>query len=343
MKLNTAFPLFNEKTDWEYANKKLYRLRLTDGLPVFLPTQQKVERMLEKISDRDKYYGKMPPGYLDVIPVNVAYQAILAGCVPEEFPAVLAAVVAALNPEFNLLGIQTTTGSTTAGVILHGPIIDRLGANNGSNCLGAGNRVNACIGRAVRLALMNLGSAYPGEMDMSTMGQPGKYTFCFAESRIPSTIPPYHVRKGYNPVQDAVSLIGISGTIEIYEESANPKAVLDTIASSVKITSNISSTFDYMGSGELFILIPPEISQIFDEKGYRLAEIQQYLFERAAVPKKLFSQPVQSYITQSHVPIAKAPKDIHLIVTGGAGIKMTYLQTWTVNSTAVTYQVMTEG
>ena len=53
--------------------------------------------------------------------------------------------------------------------------------NWGINALGQGNRANATIGRASQLIIRNVGGGGPGEMDRSTLGGPGKYTFCFAE------------------------------------------------------------------------------------------------------------------------------------------------------------------
>jgi hypothetical protein len=336
MVLFEGFPLLEPDTPWETGNQLLYERKLTDGLPVVLPTEEKIDRMLEAIKDKEKNYGKMPPGYRDVTPANVAYQAVMAGCRPEEFPVVLSAVTAALQRQFNLLGIQTTTGTPTTAVMLHGPVVDRLGANSEANCLGPGNRVNACIGRAVRLALTNLGAAYPGVMDMATMGQPGKYTFCFGESAKASFIPPFHVRKGLTAGQSAVTLIGVSGTVEVYDVSSTVEATMETLVGSIRIASSISSNFAYMGSGELFILVPPEVVDLLNKNGWDLQRVQQFIYERGAVPKSLFSKEVQSRIAQPHVPIAKSPEHIFPIVTGGVGIKMTYLQTWPGGTDSVT-------
>src|SRR5690606_11261901 len=107
--------------------------------------------------------------------------AVMAGCRPECLPVVAAAVEALAAPEFNLVGIATTTGAAATAVIVNGPVAGRIGMNAGSNALGPGNRANTTIGRAVRLVLQNVGGARPGEIDMATIGQPAKYGFCFAE------------------------------------------------------------------------------------------------------------------------------------------------------------------
>jgi hypothetical protein len=341
MELFKDFILFNENDDWERGNLVLYEKGLTDGLPVVLPTIEKIEKMLQFIFDKTKRYGKMPPGYREVTPANVAFNAVMAGCNPEEFPIVLTAVVAALDPSFNLLGIQTTTGTPTTAIVVHGPIVKELGINHGANCLGPGNRVNACIGRAIRLSLTNLGVAYPGIMDMATMGQPGKYTFCFAESIQDSSIPFFHVRKGLQAEKSAVTIIGVSGTVEVYDMSSKPESILETLVGSIKIRGNISSTYQYMGSGELFFLIPPEIIELLVKEGWVLEKIQNYIFERAAIPANEFSKEIQRYITKDSISPAKSPEHIFPIVTGGIGIKMTYLQTWAGGTDANTLPILT--
>ena len=53
--------------------------------------------------------------------------------------------------------------------------------NSGVNALGQGNRANATIGRALQLVIRNVGGGRPGGVDRATLGNPGKYTFCFAE------------------------------------------------------------------------------------------------------------------------------------------------------------------
>ncbi|WP_413299826.1 hypothetical protein AA0X95_16910 [Bacillus sp. 1P10SD] len=336
MELLEDFILFDHQEDWENGNQVLYHNGLTDGLPVILPTRKKLEKMLETVSDKFKNYGLIPPLFREVTPTNVAYQAVLAGCQPEEFPVVLTAVAAALDPQFNLLGIQTTTGTTTTAVMVHGPITKRLGMNAGPNCLGPGNRVNACIGRAVQLTMTNLGGAKPGTTDMATIGQPGKYTFCFAESPNTSPIPFFHTRKGYKENQSAVTVLGVSGTVEIVEMSSRPEAILLTLAGSLQNAGNISADRKYLGSGELFILIPPEIMDALHKGGWNLDSIQQYVFQHAKVPLEKFSKETQEQILESAVPIAKTPKDIYPIVSGGIGRKMTYLQTWAGGTDAIT-------
>src|SRR4029453_13930284 len=98
-----------------------------------------------------------------------------------ELPVVLAAAKAILEPDFNLLGIATTTGTACVALCLDGPLAPKAHTHPGHNCPGPGNRANASIGRALQLCIRNIGGARAEVGDMASMGQPGKYTFCFAE------------------------------------------------------------------------------------------------------------------------------------------------------------------
>ena len=131
---------------------------------------------------RDEVVAQIAPGFGAASVERIAINAVLAGCDPEYLPVLIAATEAVASPEFNLQGIQATTNSVAVWVIVNGPVAGKLGVNGAFNCLGQGTWANATIGRALRLVLQNIGGALPGEMDRSTHGQPGKYTFCCAEN-----------------------------------------------------------------------------------------------------------------------------------------------------------------
>ena len=109
---------------------------------------------------------------------------------------VLAALEALADPVFNLQAVQTTTHPCSPLVIVNGPVASRLGMNATGNALGQGTRANAAIGRAVRLALLNLGGARPGREDRATQGHPGKYSYCVAENEAESPWPSLAVERG---------------------------------------------------------------------------------------------------------------------------------------------------
>lgn len=306
-------PLFDGDAAFEAAQARLLEEGLSDGLPVVVPTAARLAAMLGG-HDPALSFGMMPPLFGEMTAEAVAYCCVLAGCAPAEFPVVLEAAIATLEPEFNLLGIQTTTGTPTAAAMVGGAAAaERLGMNAGTNCLGPGNRANACIGRALRLVLTNVGGARPLVGDMATMGQPAKYGMAFAEGAHPFA-PPLHARRGLEPGEGAVTVIGLSGTIEVLPESGTdtPEGVLRPALAAMQGARVAATGGRPRDAGEQFLLLPPEMADILLAGGWSLERAQAFLHAEAGPDR----------------PIARAPTDIHLIIAGGAGVKMTCLVPW---------------
>ena len=158
----------------------MFELGWTDGLPVVPPTRERVEAMLGG-RDPDAFLGEMPPAMARVTLERVAACAVLAGCRPEYFPVVVAAVQAALEPAFNVGGQAVTTQPVGQVVVVNGPVRETVGLNGGVGALGPGWRPNMTIGRALRLVISLTGGGFPGRLDRSALGQPGKVGLCFAE------------------------------------------------------------------------------------------------------------------------------------------------------------------
>ncbi len=324
-------PLLDESISWEDAQQRLRDAGIGDGLPLVPPTERRLERMLAGIDAPRRSYGHLPPLFGEITPARVAYDCVLAGCEPPELPVVLSALTACLEAEFNLLGIQTTTGTPAVAVVVHGPVAQALGMNSGGNCLGPGNRANACIGRAVQLALVNIGGARPGVGDMATMGQPGKYSFCFAESG-DSGLSPLHVRRGFRADQSAVTVLGVSGTAEILpaSERESPEAILRPVLAAMASARVMGGPAVQRPPGEQFFLLPPELAQLLRGHGWDLDRIRNYLFrEQCEIG---FSDAADRFAG----PIADGPEQIHPVVSGGPGIKMTYLPLWMGGTRSVT-------
>ena len=184
----------------------------SDGLPVVPPTPERVARMLTGTArDADEVVAVVPPDLVECTVEKVAINAVMAGCRPEYLPVVLAAVEAACTDEFNMHGLLATTWFSGPVVIVNGPIARAIGMNSGVNALGQGNRANATIGRALQLVIRNVGGGRPGGVDRATLGNPGKYTFCFAEDEAGSPWEPLHVERGLAPDASAVTLFAGDG------------------------------------------------------------------------------------------------------------------------------------
>ncbi|MBI2908357.1 MAG: hypothetical protein HYX92_11975 [Chloroflexi bacterium] len=186
----------------EAATGFLYEQGWTDGLPVVVPTPDRVEAMLAGTRRRpEDLIGLIPPAMGKATVEKMAINAVMAGCLPSYLPVVIAALEAMVAPEFVLARVQATTNPVAPLAVVNGPIRQKLDINCGHNALGQGRQSNATIGRAIRLILSNIGGAIPGVTDMATLGQPAKYTFCLGENEeaLPTTWPPLHVEKGLPP------------------------------------------------------------------------------------------------------------------------------------------------
>lgn len=333
----------------EAVNDLLYDLGLTDGLPVVPPTPPRARAMLAG-RDPSLLVAKLPPKWGLATLEKIAVNAVMAGCRPEYLPILVAAVEALADEGFNLYGIQTTTGTATPAAIVNGPIVAELDINCGANCLGPGRRANATIGRAIRLILLNIGGAAPGVMDMATMGQPGKFGFCFAENEERSPWPPLHVERGYRPGHSAVTMVGAAGTVEIVDLTSRSAAgLLDTIVGSLTIAGSIGG-MTMIGGGEPLILLPPEHAALLDRGGCDKAAVKRHIWERARLPLDRLSPDVAAHVVrqreqrgeddpQGPVLIAERPEDVMVVVAGGTGGKATYVPTWGGGTRAVTRRI----
>ncbi len=320
------FPAIAGDVSLEEAQALLEAAGLGDGLPLVPPTDARLGAMLAGITDADASLGFMPPLFGEVTPRAVAYNAVLAGCRSAELPVVIAAVAACLEPELNLLGLMTTTGSAAVATIVHGPIVQTLGLNASINCLGPGNRANATIGRAVSLCLRNIGGAREGSGDMATCGQPGKYTFCFAEGG-EGPFPPLHARRGLAAGASAVTVIGVSGTAEVLPlrdgegGDAGADAILDALAIIMRASVETTGAARQPEPPQQVFILPLELAERLSAAGIGLAELQQHLMAAGA---------------DGGVAIAGRTDEIYPIVTGGPGVKMAYLPLWGGGSRMVT-------
>jgi hypothetical protein len=334
-------------TGWEKAQDELAALGLTDGLPVVPPTPARVEAMLRANGcEADTVVCDLAPMLRPARWLDIAINAVMAGCQPECLPVVGAALEAMAAEEFNLIGVSTTTGSAAPLVIVNGPVAARLGMNSAANALGPGNRANATMGRAISLCLRNIGGATPGEMDMATLGQPAKYTCCFAENEAQSPWPPLHVERGHAPGDSVVTVVGVSGTVEVVDSASSRSGDLaQTFAQSLLIAGTVGGA-GLIGGGEPLIILPPELADTCASDGCSKQRLKTAIFERAVMPFDCLSPAVQEHLTgrtggAGPLRIAQKADDILIVVAGGVGVKAAYAPNWGGGSRAVSRRVRT--
>src|SRR5713226_5518614 len=184
-----------------------YCLQFGDPLPVIPPTIDRVERMLAAGPlPPDEVVALIPPNYGAATIEKIAANAVMAGCKPEMMRVLISLVRAVCDERFNIHGVQATTHFAAPLVIVNGPIRGELGFACGSNVFSNVARANSSLGRALQLILTNLGGVRPGEIDMSTLGNPGKFSYCIAENEEENPWEPLHVEMGFKGKQSTVSL-----------------------------------------------------------------------------------------------------------------------------------------
>jgi hypothetical protein len=322
----------------EFA-RHAYDAGWTDGLPVVAPTGGRVEAMLAAV-ERDplEVLGIMPPGQGLATVHAVAVNAVMAGCFPEHFPVVVAAVRAVLEPPFNLNGVQATTNPVTPAIMVTGPLAAELGFHGGSNCFGPGpnSRSNAVVGRALRFCLLNIGYATPGVADMSTQGQPGKYTFCFAENEAASPWEPHHVERGFPAEASCVTAFPVSSVSNILDfGSRSATSLLATVANllSVITTNNMQ-----LSHGDLAIVFSPEHVELFARDRLQKDDLKRWLHLNARTPAHRFpegvlnclrdwrSEELKMILPDTPIPVVNDWRDINIVVAGGpAGSQSAFL------------------
>lgn len=317
------------ETSFEDANNLLYRLGVTDGLPVVPPTEGRVAAMVGE-RDPSRTVATLPPMQGQATVRGLAVCAVMAGCRPAEFNVLQAATAAVADPAFNLFGIQTTTGTVTPMLIVNGPVIQRLGLNTAANALGPGTRANATVGRALQFVLRTIGGAQPGRGDKATMGQPGKFTFCCAENAMANPWEALHVWRGFAAQQSTVTVVGATGTIEVVDaDSVDAKGVLTTLAHSMLIAGNLGRD-NLLGGGEPLLLVAPEHAKIIARTHSR-RQAQAFLFNHARLPVDALAPTQAERLREASVTelaVAARPEDVMLVVVGGPGAKSTYVPTW---------------
>ncbi|MFH1486455.1 MAG: hypothetical protein ABIH46_10315 [Chloroflexota bacterium] len=323
------------------ANRIFYGRGWTDGLPIIPPTRSEVENMLQ-YTDRDpqEVVAIFKPRNGKATVEKIAINAVMAGCAPEYFPIVLAAVDAMSDPKFNLAGIIATTNPASPLVIINGPVVKQLQVNNGYGLFGSVMRANATIGRAVRLVVLNVAGAEPGVYDRSTFGQAGKYSFCIAENEDENPWEPLHVELGYSKDVSTVTVFGGASPQNVLDmTSTTAEGILSTMVGNMVATgSNNICT----GGGQPLVVFGPEQAAVLARDGFDKRKIRDYIYEyaRAMYPAHPINADHEdlAFTWQDH-PIhcvSNSPDEIVIMVAGGGGSHSSFVASFLDATRAVT-------
>jgi peroxiredoxin len=267
-----------------------YEAGFADPLPVIPPTEERVDRMLGAAQSLtrlppDQIVARVPPNYGMATLEKIAANAVMAGCRPEMMRVLIPLIRAACDERFNLHGVQATTHFAAPLVVVNGPIRRDLGFACGSNVFSNVARANSTLGRAFQLILTNIGGARPGELDMSTLGNPGKFSYCVAENEEENPWAPLHTEFGFDREQSAVTLFAAEPPHGVSEHNAREgRAILKAISRALATVFSYRFCFAW----EAIVLLCPEHVKTLHRSGFTKDSIREFLFENTGVPVKEF-------------------------------------------------------
>ena len=255
-----------------------------DGLPIVPPTEERVHEFLEsaRLAPND-IIGVESVRQRPLTAEKVAINAVMAGCLPTYMAVIVAVLQAMSDEEFNLHGSTASTGGSAPLIIVNGPVRTVLGMHTTHNALANGNRANATIGRAIRLLLINVLGCIPGQLDRSTLGHPGKFTFCIAEDEEDSPWIPLAQERGVPRGTSGVTVMACESPHQVMNEwTKDPEEIMETFAAEIRHNMLTYSIW----AGNYAIVIPKQLRELLVAAGWQKKDIREYVFRSARVLRK---------------------------------------------------------
>ena len=305
--------------DFAAAQELYHSNGWTDGLPVVPPTEAAVEACLAWVGmTPDLLLGVEPVREQAITAEKLAINAVMAGCLPMHFPVVATAWQAMLKDEFLLHGVTSSTGGCAVLVIINGPIRHEIGANPTFNALGNSDRATSVIGRAVRLALINILDVRPGGIDRSTLGHPGKFSYCLAEDEEDTIWQPLSALRGMPAGASAVTVMAAMAPRQVMNEWSNdPKEILETFAAEMRANQLHYSIY----GGNYAIVIPKQLREHIQAAGWSKQDVAEFLFERARVRRGEWANVGKSSVVRDRAsrihPALNSPEHLLVVAAGG--------------------------
>ena len=330
------------------ANELFQRNGWTDGLPIIPPTPERVAEFLEAAGlEPEDVIGTEAVRQRRISAAKVAINGVMAGCVPSYMRTLVATVQALCQPEYSLHGASSSTGGSAPFIIVNGAVRTQLGMEALHSVFASGNRANASIGRAIRLILMNVLGTIPGQMDRSTLGHPGKVTFCIAEDEEDGPWLPLAQERGVPAGTSAVTVMASESPHQILNEwTQDPRELLETVAAAIRANMLTYSIW----AGNYALVIPRQQREVFLRAGWTKQDVREYVFESARVVRRMWRDVGKAAIAgrrdEDRVYTAlRTPDDLLVVSAGGpAGGFAAIVPPWYGNkSLAVTWPIAGAG
>ncbi len=293
----------------------------TDGLPIVPPTEARVRECLDAA-------GLAPADIIGVESVRqrpmsaekAAINAVMAGCLPSYMPIVVAVLRAMCVAEYNVHGSTASTGGSAPFIVVNGPIRTALGMNATHGVLGNGNRANATIGRAIRLVLINVLGCIPGQIDRSTLGHPGKFTFCLAEDEEDSPWIPLAQERGVPAGASGVTVMAAEAPRQVMNEwTHDPEEIAETVAAEMRHNMLTYSVW----AGNYALILPKQLRDLFVAAGWHKHDIREYVYRSARVWRRDWATVGKGNIVargggpDQEFTALRSPDDLLVIAAGG--------------------------
>lgn len=291
----------------------------TDGLPIVPPTADAVQACLDwAMMPPDQLVGIEPVRGRPITAEKLAVNAVMAGCLPMHFPAVVAAWQAMLQEPFLLHGATASTGGCAVLVILNGPVRLELGCSPTFNVLGNSDRATAVIGRAIRLGLINILDVRPGGIDRSTLGHPGKFSYCIAEDEEDSSWLSVAEQRGIPKEASAVTVMAAGAPRQIMNEwTTAPEEILETFAAEMRANLRHYSIY----AGNYAIVVPKQLREHLQAAGWSKWDIAAFLHERARIRRSEWADVGKGAVVRdrgdSVYPAMESPDQLLVVAAGG--------------------------
>ena len=297
-----------------------------DGLPAIPPTADLVDAMLAATPlPAEHVLVTLRPTLRHATVEIAAVNAVIAGCLPEHFPLVVAALEALSDARYYLLPMGTNPAAPLA--LVNGPARARAHVTSAYNTLGPGSRANMTIGRAIHLVIQNVGlGGRDGIQDQTTIGMPGKLGMCMAENEEASPWEPFHVERGLAADAGTVTLFNVNGSVNFYDEhSEDAPSLLRTMGRTMAIQG--ISNFFYPSMP--LVIIGIDHARKLSAGGYTKSRVKQELWALARIPADDFSPGIlrflldrskrQTKVVNGYVHVTDDPEGIGIVVAGGLG------------------------
>ncbi|MEM1246192.1 MAG: hypothetical protein AAGK22_07455 [Acidobacteriota bacterium] len=318
--VTTAFASTSvDVADAASAQEECHRRGWTDGLPVVPPTPEAVTDCLAgALLPPDHVVGVEPVRGRPITAEKLAINAVMAGCLPVHFGVVVASWTALLQPEFVLHGATASTGGCGILLVINGPVRRDIGASSTFNALAGSDRATTAIGRALRLSLINLMNVRPGEADRSTLGHPGKFSYCVAEDEEGTDWVPLAAVRGVPEGVSAVTVVAAGAPRQLMNEwTEEPEEILETFAAEMRANMRHYSIWP----GNYTIVVPPQLRRHLEGAGWSKRDVARFVFERAQIHRRDWARAGKGAVVRDKgdrvYTALESPEQLLVVAAGG--------------------------